>query len=63
MPYEDVEQTIQDDPEKVDDFNEALVNMVDPELKEAHVPHPNQVLVNQWSSLPIVPSLGTQCLN
>ena len=28
VPYEDVEQTIQDDPEKVDDFNEALVNKV-----------------------------------
>ena len=28
VPYEEDEEAIQDDPERVDDFNEALVNMV-----------------------------------
>ena len=28
MPYKEDEEAVQDDPERVDDFNEALVNMV-----------------------------------
>ena len=28
MPYEEDEEAVQDDPERVDDFNEAKVNMV-----------------------------------
>ena len=80
MPYEEDEEAIQDDPERVDDFNEALVNMVtyfeltylgrprtDGPRRKPRFPSPpgQSMCLSLWkqSSVPIVLSLGTQCLN